>query len=68
MLRVFLIVGLLLSVVFVSGCLEQMTDTGAVAGEEEAQLEDQAADMIEQEMEDAIEGITLEDMEDSIIE
>lgn len=64
MLRIFLIVGLLLSVVFVSGCLEQMTDTGAG----EAQLEDQAAETIEQEMEDAIEGITLEDIEDLIIE
>ena len=63
MLRLLLL-GFLLSLVFVSGCLEQMTETG----EGEAQLEDQAAEMIEQEMEEAIENIDLDDIENSIAE
>jgi outer membrane lipoprotein-sorting protein len=66
MLKVLLVIGLLLSVVFISGCMQDLTETGtAYSGE---QIETMAADMIEQEMEEAIEDITLEDIENSIIE
>ena len=65
MLRLILL-GFLLSLVFVSGCVEQelVDETGTLT---ESQLEE-ADGMIEQEMEDAIENIDLEELENLILE
>lgn len=71
MLSKLLITGLVISVFLVSGCVSQTGetgDTGTTGGLTGAQIEDQAADMIEQEMEEAIENIDLGDIEDSIPE
>ncbi len=62
MLRLILI-GLLLSVAFISGCT-QISETGTLT---ESQL-DEATGTIEQEMENAIDNINLEELENLIIE
>ena len=75
MLR-FLFVGLIISVFLVSGCVDKTTgetttttiegvETGPITG---ALTEDQALDIIEQEMEQAIEDIDVSDVEDSLVE
>jgi outer membrane lipoprotein-sorting protein len=65
MIRLILI-GLLLSVAFISGCTQQgvVEETGTLT---EAQLSD-LDDTIEQEMEGAIDNINLEEIEDLITE
>lgn len=71
MLSKLLITGFVISVFLVSGCISQTGetgDTGTTGGLTGAQIEDQAADIIEQEMEEAIENIDLVDIEDSIPE
>ncbi|OYT56472.1 MAG: hypothetical protein B6U68_03265 [Candidatus Aenigmarchaeota archaeon ex4484_14] len=62
MIKEILLITLLLSVVFISGCVQQPTVTG------EATAEGQAMKAIEQEMEEAIENMTMEDIENAIIE
>ena len=62
MIREFLIVFLILSVVFIAGCVQTETSpSGAV-------LEDEAVQQIEQEMEEAVEDMTLEDIENALLE
>lgn len=61
MIKEFFIVFLVLSLVFISGCVQQETPTGAA-------LEDQAVEEIEQEMEQAIEDVTMEDIENTLLE
>ncbi|MCK4634923.1 MAG: hypothetical protein KAT37_03550 [Candidatus Aenigmarchaeota archaeon] len=71
MLSKLLITWFVISVFLVSGCVSQtgeIGDTGTTGGLTGAQIEDQAADIIEQEMEEAIENIDLGDIEDSIPE
>ena len=63
MIRLILI-GILISVVLVSGCTQQIDETGTLT---EAQLDD-LEETIEQEMEDAIENIDLEELENLILE
>jgi len=58
----FLIIFLILSLVLISACVQQET---ALTG---AALEEQAVEEIEQEMEQAIEDITMEDIENALIE
>jgi len=64
-MKALIIVSLLLLVAF-SGCV---METGLVdtTGDETA-LEDQAADLIEQELEDAVENIDISDIESEIAE
>jgi len=58
---------LVVSVIFASGCVQQETG-GATGGAAGATLEDQAADMLEQELDQAIENISVEDIENSLPE
>ncbi len=64
MLREMLIIALVLSAVFVSGCTRQVPSGGEPGGA----VEEQAYRAIEQEMEEAIENITLEDIEQALTE
>ena len=58
----FLIIFLILSVVLISACVQQVTTpTGAA-------LEEQAIEEIEQEMEQAVEDVTMEDIENALLE
>lgn len=59
-----LIMLLLLSMVLVSGCVQKETATGQVT----ENLENQASNMINQELDAATENITLNDIESSIPE
>ncbi len=63
MLAKLLVLFLLISVFVASGCVEQAADTGTEAG---VMTEDQAAGLIEQEMEAAVENMSVEDIEDSL--
>lgn len=65
MLRYIFVILLLISAVLISGCTEEPTGEAQLSS---AQAEDQAADMIEQEMNKAIEGIDIADIENSILE
>ena len=66
MLREMLLLGIILSVVIVSGCVQETSDgTGQLT---DKQIEDQAAGQIEQEMDQAIQDIDLSDLEISITE
>ena len=71
MFKQFLVIALLLSIVLISGCTQQAdtttttTTTGAVITSVD---EDQAAGMIEQELENATEGIDTSDIEGLIPE
>jgi outer membrane murein-binding lipoprotein Lpp len=64
MLKKMLILGVILSVVLVSGCVQQ-DGTGQLT---DKQIEDQAAGQLEQELDQAIEDIDLSDLESSIPE
>ncbi len=64
MLSKILIIALLLSVVLISGCTQPVTD--GTGGLTQAEIEEQGILLIESEMESAIEGITLEEIEGSI--
>jgi outer membrane murein-binding lipoprotein Lpp len=61
MWKQMLVIGLILSVVFVSGCVQ----TGQTTVSTEA--ENQAADQIEQEMEQAIEDLDLDEIENLLL-
>ena len=62
MIKHFLIIFLILSVVLISACVQQeTTPTGAA-------LEEQAIEEIEQEMEQAVEDVTMEDIENALLE
>ena len=62
MMKHFLIIFLILSVVLISACVQQETiPTGAA-------LEEQGIEEIEQEMEQAIEDVTMEDIENALLE
>ena len=60
MIKEFFIVFLILSIVFISGCIQPEAS--------ESTLEDEAVDQIEQEMEEAVENIDLGDIEADITE
>ncbi len=60
-MRNLLIIGILL-LALVSGCVQQEGTTGMTTSE----LEDQAAGMIEQELENAVENIDISDIEGEI--
>ncbi|MCD6557901.1 MAG: hypothetical protein J7K31_02600 [Candidatus Aenigmarchaeota archaeon] len=62
MMKELLLLTLLLSLIFVSGCVQQPATTG------EATAEKQAMDVVEQEMNEAIENMTMEDIENAITE
>ena len=68
-----LVIALVISVIFVSGCVEQKSAEaggvqpsagGATGGAIEAEMDN----MLEEEMEQAIENITIEDIENSLAE
>ena len=63
MIKEFFIVFLILSLVFISGCVQ--TETTQPTG---AALEEQAVQEVEQEMEQAIEDISMEDIENALLE
>jgi len=67
MLSQLLIIGLVISVLLTSGCVKAPEGTagGGLTG---AQIEDQAADAIEKEMQEAVENISIEDIENSLPE
>ena len=68
-MKLAIVICLLLSVVFVSGCTQQETTTTTTIAEMTTEeLENQAAGMIEQEMEEAIEDIDTGDIEGLIPE
>lgn len=62
MIREILIIFLILSVVFIAGCIQTETTPSGAA------LEDEAVQQIEQEMEEAVEDMTLEDIENALVE
>lgn len=69
MLRIVLAL-LLISIILASGCVDRAGETGATTttlpGVTGAMTEDQALNEIEQEMESAIENISIEDIENSL--
>jgi PBP1b-binding outer membrane lipoprotein LpoB len=65
MLRQFFVIFLILSVVIISGCVQQAPSGGQAVA---SGAEDQAVDKIEQEMESAIENMTMEDIERALTE
>jgi len=71
-MKIAIFIGLLLSVILISGCVQQETTTTTSTTTEPVmtteELENQATDLIEQEMEEAIEGIDTSDIEDLIPE
>ncbi len=60
MIKEFFVIFLILSLVFTSGCV-QTAPTGAA-------LEDQAIEEVEQELEQAIQDISMEDIENALLE
>jgi outer membrane lipoprotein-sorting protein len=60
MIKQFFVILLILSLVFISGCVQTAPT--------EASVEEQAIQEIEQEMEQAIEDVTMEDIENALIE
>ena len=64
MLRYIFVILLLISAVFISGCTQAPTGEAQLSG---SQAEDQAAGMIEQEMNEATENINIADIENSIV-
>ena len=69
-MKAIIAIGLLLSVVFISGCTAQETSTTTtiVPVMTTDELENQAAGIIEQEMEDATKGINTSELEGLIPE
>jgi len=65
MLKEILIISLLVLAVFVSGCTQHHSTEEKTAGEA---AEQQAYNAIEQEMEQAIENITMDDIEQALLE
>ena len=70
MLRQILILGLILSVVLVSGCVQDNHGTapGTTGQLTDKQIEDQAVPQMEQEINQATDNIDLSDLENSIPE
>ena len=64
----FLLAFIVLGAVAVSGCVQQQ-DTAPTGGEEltQAEMEDQAYRAVEQEMEQAIDDMTLEEIENELL-
>ena len=70
-MKTAIVIGLLLSMVFISGCTQQETTTTTTTTEAvmtTEELENQAAAMIEQEMEDTTGDMDISDLEDLIPE
>ena len=68
MLFRILTIFLVISVILVSGCVTQgPKETVGEVGATGATLEDQATEIVEQEMEQAIENISIEDIENSLV-
>lgn len=63
-----LVLGILLVAVLIAGCVQQPEDLDGDGGQlTQAEMEDQAYDTIEQEMENAIESMTLEELENELL-
>jgi len=70
MLKRLIVVGILISVILVSGCIQQETQ-GEKTTESKvtsSQIEEQANTLIEQELEEATQNIDVGDIENSLVE
>jgi len=68
MLRQLFVLGILLSVILVSGCTQTTPSGETGGGLTEKQIEDQAMQQIEQELDQAVQDLDLSDIENSIPE
>ena len=67
MMKELVVIGILVSVLLTSGCVKHMTSFEKNESMGISQVEDQADAMIEQEIEESTENITLEDIENSLV-
>ncbi|MCD6590526.1 MAG: hypothetical protein J7K72_00980 [Candidatus Aenigmarchaeota archaeon] len=56
----------IISAVFISGCVQQQGTGGQTTGQE-IQVEDQAIQTLENELDQALENITMEDLENELL-
>ncbi|MCD6477987.1 MAG: hypothetical protein J7K87_03215 [Candidatus Aenigmarchaeota archaeon] len=68
MIKEFALIGLLISVIFISGCVSQGKTGTAESQITAPSLENQADNAIEQELDEAVNNITVSDIENSIAE
>jgi len=64
-LAVVLVLVALMAVAFISGCVQETGITGELTGE---QMEEEAFQTIEEEMEEALENMTMEELERELLE
>ena len=62
-----LVLSILLAAVLIAGCVQQPEGPGVDGQLTQAEMENQAYDTIEQEMENAIESMTLEELENELL-